>query len=96
MNKKIVLIICSVGVLVLITGYLSAPPAWSAPGDRKPEIQKPGDKDTKEPGDLKDRSKGKEPVKKKVVKKAGTAAAVGVAGGMVTSGVKGKVTKDKE
>ena len=96
MNKKIVSIICSASAFILITGYLSASPAWSAPGDKKPEIQKPGDKDAKGPGDLKDGSKGKESVKKKAIKKAGTAAAVGVAGAKVKSGVKGKVTNDKE
>ena len=47
------------------------------------------------PGDLKDGVKGKESVKEKAVKKGGTAAAIGVAGARVQSGVMGKVTKDK-
>ena len=96
MHKKIVSIICSASTFIFLTAYLGVTPACSAPVDKKTEIQKPADKSKKELGDLKDGSKGKEPVKKKVVKKAGTAAVVGVAGGMVTSGVKGKVTKDKE
>lgn len=96
MHKKIVSIIYSASTLIFIIAYLGATPACSAPADKKMETQKPADKGEKELGDLKDRSKGKEPVKKKVVKKAGTAAAVGVAGGMVASGIKGKVTKDKE
>ena len=96
MHKKLVSIICLVSTLVLITAYLGVTPAWSAPGDKKPEIQKPTDKGASEPVDLKDGNKGKKPVKKKAVKKAGTAAAVGVAGAKVQSGVKGKVIKDKE
>ncbi|MCD6188233.1 MAG: hypothetical protein J7K09_08700, partial [Desulfuromusa sp.] len=93
---KTVSIICSISALVFITGYLSVPLAWSAPGDKKPAIQKPADKDVKELGDLKDGKKGKKSVKKKVVTKAGTAAAIGVAGAKVKSGAKGKVSKNKE
>ena len=96
MNKKTVSIICSVSAFVFITAGLSVPSAWSAPGDKKPAIQKPAGKDAKERVDLKDGGKGKESVKKKAVKKAGTAAALGVAGTKVKSGVKGKVKKGKE
>lgn len=96
MYKKSFSILCSVSTLVLITAYMGVTPAWSAPGDKKPEIQNPTDKGASEPVDLKDGNKGKKPVKKKAVKKAGTAAAVGVAGAKVTSGVKGRVIKDNE
>ncbi len=95
MHKKLFSFICSVSTLILITVYLGATPVWSAPSDKKPEIQKPADKDVIKPGDLKDGGKGKESVKEKAVKKAGTAAAIGVAGTRVQSGVMGKVTKDK-
>ncbi len=93
---KTVLVICSVSALVLITGHLNAPSAWSAPADKKPAIQKTADKDTKEPGVLKNDTKGKKSVKKKAAKKAGTAVAIGAAGAKVKSGVKGNVKKDKE
>ena len=96
MHKKLVSIICLVSTLVLITVYLGVTPAWSAPGGKKPAIHKPIDKGIQEPGDLKDGNKGEKPVKKKAVKKAGTAVAVGVAGAKVQSGLKGKGTKDKE
>ena len=95
MHKKLFSFICSVSTLILITVYLGATPVWSAPSDKKPEIQKPADKDVIKPGDLKDRVKGNESVKEQAVKKAGTAAAIGVAGARVQSGVMGKVTKDK-
>jgi len=96
MHKKLVSIICSVSTLVLISAYLGVTPAWSAPDDKKTKIQKLTAQGSSEPVDLKDGNKGKKPVKKKAVKKAGTAAAVGVAGAKVTSGVKGKVIKDNE
>ncbi|MFT5731329.1 MAG: hypothetical protein ACI8PB_005530 [Desulforhopalus sp.] len=91
MHRKLFSFICSVSTFILITVYLGAPPAWSAPSDKKPEIQKPADKDVIKPGNLEDGVKGKDSVKKKSVKKAGTAAAIGVAGTKVQSGVKGKV-----
>ena len=96
MHKKLFLFICSASTLVLITAYLGATPALSAPGDKEPEIQKPADKDVIKPGDLKDGSKGKETVKKKAVKKAGTAVTAGVVGAKIKSNVNGKITKDKE
>jgi len=96
MHKKLFSVICSVSTLVLITVYLGATLVWSAPGDTKPEIQKPADKDVIKPAGLKDDSKGKDSVKKKAVKKAGTAAAAGIAGAKIASSVNGKVTKDKE
>ena len=95
MHKKIFSFICSVSTFILITFCLGAAPAWSAPSDKKTEIQKPVDKDVIQPGNLEDGVKGKDSVKKKAVKKAGTAAAIGVAGTKVQSGVKGKVKKDK-
>lgn len=95
MHKKLFSFICSVSTFILITVYLGATPAWSAPSDTKPEIQKPAGKDVIKPGNLEDGVKGKDSVKKKAVKKAGTAAAIGVAGTKVQSGVKGKVKKDK-
>lgn len=96
MYKKISPFICSVSSFILITVYLGTTPVWSAPSDKNTEIQKSADKDVIKPDGLKDGVKGKESVKKKAVKKAGTAAAIGVAGAKVQSGVKGKVTKNKE
>ena len=96
MYKQTLVIICSVSSLVLLVATLNATPAWSAPRDKKPEIRKTTDKGTKDLGDLKDGRKGKKSVKKKMVKRAGAAAAVGLAGAKVKSGVKGKVKKDKE
>jgi len=96
MHKKLFSVICSVSTLVLITFYLGATLAWSAPNDKKPEIQKPADKDVVKPSGLKDDSKGKDSVKKKAAKKAGTAATAGIAGAKIASSVNGKVTKDKE
>jgi len=95
MHKKLFSFICSVSTLVLITVYLGATPVWSAPSDKKPEIQKPADKDVIKPDDLKDGVKGKESAKTKAVKKAGTTAAIGVAGVKIKSSVKGEVKKDK-
>ncbi len=96
MYKKSFSIICLVSIFVLSTAFLGVTPSWSAPGDKKPAIQKPLDKGEKEAGNLKDSNKGKKSVKKKAVKKVGTAAAVGMAGAKVKSGIKGNVTKDKE
>ena len=94
--KKIFSIIYSVSALVLITAYQGVTPAWSASGDKKLEIQQSTDKGAREVIDLKDGNKGKQSVKKKAVRKAGTAAAVGVAGAKVKSREKGKVIKDNE
>jgi len=90
MHKNIFSFICSVSTFILITVCLGATPAWCAPSDKKPEIQKPADKDVIKPGNLEDGVKGKDSVKKKAVKKAGTAAAIGVAGTKVQSRGKGK------
>lgn len=95
MHKKLFSFICSVSTFILIIVCLGVAPAWSTPSDKKTEIQKPADKDMVKPGNLEDGVKGKDSVKKKAVKKAGTAAAIGVAGAKVNSGVKGKVKKDK-
>jgi hypothetical protein len=93
MTKKLLSTICSISTAILLTGYFVVPPAWSAPGDKKPSIQKPADKNSKELGERKNSDKGKESVKKKVVKKAGTAAVIGVAATKVKSGAKEAVKK---
>lgn len=58
-SMKETTIICSVTILLFVTAVLGVPPAWSAPDDKKPEIQKPDKKATKESGALKDGGKGK-------------------------------------
>lgn len=88
MTKKLLSTICSISTLILLTGYFTATPAWSAPGDKKTSIQKPADKGGKELGERKGGDKGKKSVKKKIARKAGAAAVVGVAATKVKSGVK--------
>lgn len=96
MHKYIVIIICSVSILVLFSACLIVPPCWSALGDKKTVTQRPNNKDTKEPGDLKDGMKSDKSIKKKVVKKAGAVALTGVTAEKVASGMKNKITTDKE
>ncbi len=96
MTKKILSTICSISTLILLAGFTTAPPAWSAPGDKKPSVQKPADKGSKELGERKDGDKGKKSVKKKLVKKAGTAAVAGVAITKVKTGAKDAVKKVAE
>lgn len=88
MTKKILATICSISTLMLVTGYFTTTPAWAAPGDKKPSIQKPANKSSKELGERKGGDKGKQSVRKKAVKKAGTAAVVGVAATKIKPGTK--------
>ena len=96
MTKKLFPTICSIATVILLTGSFAVLPAWSAPGDKKTSIQKPADKSSKELGKLKNSDKGKKSVKKKVVKKAGTAAVIGVAATKVKSGAKEAVKQVTE
>lgn len=96
MTKKILSTICSISTLILLTGYLTATPAWSAPGDKKPSIQKSTGKGSKELGERKDGDKGKKSLKKKVAKKAGAAAVIGVAATKLKPGPKETVKKEAE
>lgn len=94
MHKQKISIICFLITLVLLAAILSSTPVWSGASDKKPEINKSTDIAAKELTTLKAGGEGKRSVKKKAVKKAGTTAAIGIAGAKVKSGVKGKVTKN--
>ena len=87
MEKRIILMVCSVSVFFLITIFPGALPAWSAPGDKKQIRQESPDKNILDLEETKPGKKSEKSVKKKVVKKAGAAAAVGVVGKKATSGV---------
>ena len=88
MGKRIISIICSIGVFLLIAIFPEVMPAWSAPGDKKQIRQESPDKSVLDLEDTKPGEKSEKSVKKKVVKKAGAAAGVGVVGKKATSEVK--------
>ncbi len=87
MGKKIIPIVCSVSVFVLLTIFPGAIPTWSAPGETKQVLQNSPDKSVLDREEPKTGKKGEKSVKKKVLKKAGAAAAVGVVGKKATSGL---------
>lgn len=88
MGKKIISVVCSVSLLFLITLLPGALPAWSAPGGKKQTEQGLTEKSIPNPEVSKPGEKGEKSVKKKVVTKAGKAAAAGVVGAKATSKVK--------
>jgi hypothetical protein len=95
MSKKSNSILSLMAILLLSISFWGTAPAWSAPGDKEQVLKKSTDKDILDLEKPETGEKGKKSVKKKAVKKAGTAAAVGVVGKKATSGVK-KNTKGTE
>ena len=79
--------VCSMSVFFLITIFPGTMPAWSAPGDKKQVPLDSPDKSVLDLEESKTGKKGGKSVKKKVLKKAGAAAAVGMVGKKATSGV---------
>jgi hypothetical protein len=93
--KRDLMLSCRYSLVVLIITLLTAAPVLSAPEDNKKSAASPASKVIPGPQDEKSvpgpnvpdgSNKGGPNVKKKVVKSAGTAAAVGVAGKKITSG----------
>jgi len=87
-TKNIVGIPLLISSLILLS-FLLAIPAWSAPGGKKLDLKDSSEKSVLDRDDKKIEGKGKSKAKKKVLKKAGTAAAVGVTTKKVSSGLKG-------
>ncbi len=91
MWEKTISICCSMAILLLTISFWGTGTAWSAAGKDKQIRLDSSDKGILKREDTKTGKKGEKSVKKKLVKKAGATAAVGVAGKKVTSGLKGKV-----
>ncbi|HHD64310.1 MAG TPA: hypothetical protein ENK96_08130 [Desulfobulbaceae bacterium] len=88
MKNKTVLIFYIAAILFTTTSLRNTPSVWSAPGGTKQVGQEATEKNILNLEESTPGKKGKKTVKKKVVKKAGTAAVVGMIGTKVTSKVK--------
>ncbi len=95
MGKNIISLVCSINIFFLIAIFPAAMPAWSAPGDKKQIRQESPDKSIVDMEETKAGNKGEKSVKKKILKKAGAAAAVSVVGKKAASGLT-KGTKGTE
>ncbi len=96
MNTKNKATIFSIINCVIITAFLFATPAWSAPSKKEDNIKNPIEDNLLDQEDKKSEGKANNKVKKKIVKKAGAAAAVGVATKKVSTGIKGTSKRVEE
>ncbi len=95
--KKNITVAWGIGPAFLIASSLLSTTAWAAPGAHKLPRQESSEKSGVLKPDLKDAKKAKKPsLKKRLIKKAGTAAAVGVATKKVSSALKPDLKKAKK